>query len=83
MKVRIKLYAMLARYLPEGAVKNEADIEVDDFTDVESILLKLNMPLGECHLVLVNGVYLSPSERSEHLVNEGDHVAVWPPVAGG
>ena len=74
---------MLARYLPGDAVKNEADIEVDDLTDVESVLMQMNMPLGECHLVLVNGHYLSPSERAEHLVNEGDHVAVWPPVAGG
>ena len=83
MKVRIKLYAMLSRFLPGDAVKNEADYEVDERTDVESLLMKLNMPLAECHLVLVNGNYLSPSERPDHLVKEGDHIAVWPPVAGG
>ncbi len=83
MIVRIKLYAMLAKYLPANAVKNEADLSVDDEANVEAVLLKLNLPLVDCHLVLVNGVYLSPSERPEHLLQAGDHLAVWPPVAGG
>ena len=29
MIIRIKLYAALGKYLPEGAVKNEADMEED------------------------------------------------------
>ncbi len=83
MKIRIKLYAMLAQYLPAGAHKNEADMDVEDGSHVEHVLKSLNMPLAECHLVLVNGVYVAPSERASHPVVEGDHVAVWPPVAGG
>ena len=27
MKIRIKLYAALGKYLPDGAVKNEADMK--------------------------------------------------------
>jgi len=36
-----------------------------------------------CHMVLVNGVYVAPEERSDKKLEEGDHLAIWPPVAGG
>lgn len=83
MNVRVKLYAMLSKYLPDSAVKNEADLSVGDGENVQAVLSGLNLPEEMCHLVLVNGTYLSPSERSGHKLSEGDHVAVWPPVAGG
>ena len=83
MKVRIKLYALLATYLPDGAEKNEADIDVADDASVQDVLNSRNLPDEHCHLVLVNGIYTPPSERPEKSVREGDHIAVWPPVAGG
>jgi len=83
MKVRIKLYAMLAKYLPGHAKKNEADLDVDDGTNVQAVLESLNLPEKQCHLVLVNGAYVAPSERAGYVLNDGDALAVWPPVAGG
>ena len=83
MKVRIKLYAMLAVYLPPHAKKNEADIEFRDGTSITEMLLTLGVPIDQCHLVLVNGVYVAPSERDNLSVVGGDALAVWPPVAGG
>jgi molybdopterin converting factor small subunit len=35
------------------------------------------------HLVLLNGVYLSLTEREKALFKDGDTLSVWPPVAGG
>lgn len=83
MNIRIKLYAMLSGYLPGDAEKNEADIPVSDDQDVQSVLDGLNLPEKMCHLVLVNGNYIAPGERSGHKLSDGDHLAVWPPVAGG
>lgn len=83
MKVRLKLYAMLSKYLPAGAEKNEADVVVADGASVQDVLTGQGVPQEHCHLVLVNGVYTPPSERPQHVLEEGDHVAVWPPVAGG
>lgn len=83
MKVRIKLYAMLSAYLPSGAEKNEAEITVAEGASVQDVLKSRSVPEEHCHLVLVNGVYTPPSERSGRVLSEGDHVAVWPPVAGG
>ncbi|MBT3558969.1 MAG: MoaD/ThiS family protein [Rhodospirillales bacterium] len=83
MLIRIKLYAMLSEYLPAGAKKNEADMTVPEDENVQAVLQQLHMPSEMCHLVLVNGSYIAPSERVGHKLVEGDHLAVWPPVAGG
>ena len=34
-------------------------------------------------IVLVNGHYIAPEARASCRLNEGDHLAVWPPIAGG
>ncbi len=83
MKIRIKLYASLGEYLPAGAVKNEADLEVADGTTPTQVILRLGVPEKMCHMVLINGVYIAPEERSEQALEAGDHLAIWPPVAGG
>ena len=83
MKIRIKLYAALGKYLPDGAVKNEADIEVAKGTTPEAAFKSLNVPLEQCHLVLINGVFVPPTERAIRTLADGDHLAAWPPVAGG
>ena len=83
MIVRIKLYASLDKYLPDGGSRNQADMELDQGARVSSVLGRLGLPPEACHLVLVNGVFLAPSDREAHVLDDGDHLAVWPPVAGG
>lgn len=83
MNIRIKLYASLAEYLPDGALKNEADLEVKDGTTPTQVIMRLGLPEKMCHMVLINGVYIAPAERSDVALQPGDHLAIWPPVAGG
>ena len=83
MLIRIKLFALLDKYLPAGGEKNQADMELADGATVGGVLKQLKMPPEACHLVLVNGVFVHPGERDKHKLDDGDHVAVWPPVAGG
>ncbi len=83
MIIRVKLYAMLAEFLPDNAKKNEADFDCAEGTSVTQVLSSLKVPLEHCHLVLINGVFVSPSDRDTLLLKEGDALAVWPPVAGG
>lgn len=83
MKVRVKFYASLGQFLPPGAVKNEAEIEVPDGTTPHSVMENFNLPLDLCKLVLINGVYVMPEERATRTLVTGDVLAVWPPVAGG
>ena len=83
MKVRLKLYAALGQYLPAGAENNEVDFEVADGASPTDVIAALNLPQEMCHLVLVNGLYVAPSERDTKALEDGDAIAMWPPVAGG
>jgi molybdopterin converting factor small subunit len=35
------------------------------------------------HLVLINGKYIEPEKRLTQTLQEGDVLAIWPPIAGG
>ena len=83
MKITMKLYASLGQHLPPNANRNEVVIDVADGISILEILDHHNVPRQSCHLVLLNGVFQAPFERSESRLTEGDHLAVWPPVAGG
>lgn len=83
MKITVKLFALLAKYLPNGAVKNGVEVEVVDGATVQDVIHQLKLPSEHCHLVLVNGVYIAPSERETRVMAAGEALAIWPPVAGG
>jgi sulfur carrier protein ThiS len=83
MKVTLKLYATLGQYLPSGASNNEVEVNLSGGETVLDVLKQHSVPLESCHLVLVNGSYVEPSVRGEHVLEDNDHLAAWPPVAGG
>jgi molybdopterin converting factor small subunit len=83
MKLTIKLFALLGQYLPAGANDNTAEIEVADGATASDVIRRLNLPREYCHLVLINGLYLTPGERDTRPLHPGDALAIWPPVAGG
>jgi molybdopterin converting factor small subunit len=83
MKIRVKLYATLADYLPAGTKGNEADLEVAEDATPATVIAQLGLPEKMCHLVLLNGVYVEPSARAATAFRDGDALAMWPPVAGG
>lgn len=83
MKVTVKLFALLGKYLPPGAADNQAAVEVADGATPAAVMESLNLPREYCHLVLVNGLYVEPGERDSLALKENDVLAVWPPVAGG
>ena len=83
MQVTLKLYASLGQFLPDGARRNEAAVEIVDGTTVEALLDRYNVPREACHLVLLNGIFQPRERRASATLSEGDAVAVWPPVAGG
>jgi Mut7-C ubiquitin len=83
MKVTLKLYAHLGQYLPPGAARNQVDLDIPEGTSIWALLDAHNVPRGSCHLVLVNGHYQAPAVRDTVLLQPGDALAVWPPIAGG
>lgn len=83
MKITLKLYASLGAYLPAGAARNEADLDVPEGTTVGDLLTRHQVPRKACHLILINGNFTPPASADAKVLAEGDAVAVWPPVAGG
>lgn len=82
--VTLKLYASLTQYLPEAFRKNHAmPMEVDADTTIESLVAPLGMPPALVRLVVLNGVFVPPSERATTRFADGDVLAIWPPIAGG
>ncbi|MGH8727180.1 MAG: MoaD/ThiS family protein [Burkholderiales bacterium] len=83
MRVKFKLFATLADYLPQPNMTNEVELNVAPGTTIDSMVEQYNLPRGLVHLVLVNGFYIEPAARSTTSLKEGDVLAIWPPIAGG
>ncbi len=50
---------------------------------IAQVIEPFALPPKLVHLVLVNGVYVAPEDRCTRVLNEGDVLAIWPPIAGG
>lgn len=83
MKIKFKLYATLGEYLPAGTVANTVEVDAERAASPYSLLDQFKVPRAKAHLVLVNGVYVPPAARESFVLEDGDTLAIWPPVAGG
>ena len=85
MKIIFKLHATLRDYLPAEAThhRTRIEIEVPEGTTVQQVIDRYDMPTNLVHLVLVDGVYLAKEARLVRVLQPGEALAIWPPVAGG
>jgi sulfur carrier protein len=80
MQINIRLLASFRRYLPEGH-NGQASFrhQVPPGARVGEVLAGLPIPPGEVYTFFVNGRHAS----RDHLLQEGDTLAVFPAVGGG
>ena len=84
MNITFKLFATLQDYLPAEAKKTNAlSLEIAETTTVAQIIERFNLPQKLVHLVLVDGAFVPPAERSSRQLRQGETLSIWPPVAGG
>jgi len=88
LEITLKLFATLIDYLPhevDGRTRqhNQIALDVAEGTTVQSLIDTFHLPSKMTHLVLVNGVYITPSARAARVLAPGDALAIWPPIAGG
>jgi sulfur-carrier protein len=84
MKITFKLFASLTIYLPPDTRQgNSIQLDVAREAPISQIIAPFGMPPKLVHLVLVNGRYIEPEKRLTHTLEEGDVLAIWPPIAGG
>jgi sulfur carrier protein ThiS len=80
MRIELKLYASLARFMPDKpGGSNAHTFEVDDGTTISDLLESLKVPTHRVKLIFLNGVHA----KGDYVLKEGDRVGVFPPVAGG
>ena len=84
MHITFKLFATLTDHLPpEVRRSNQMVLEVAPEASILDIIQPFGLPEKLVHLVLVNGTYIAPENRSTHVLVDGDVLAIWPPIAGG
>ncbi len=78
MKIELRLYASLSIYMPET---NSAPVIVDigQGTRIRELLEQLKVPADSVKIIFLNGVHA----QGDEILEEGDRIGVFPPIAGG
>jgi len=79
VRVEVRLFATLARYLPDDHAAGAARLEVADGSTVADVARVLGIPSELSRIVLVND-----RDAPDHqALAAGDVVTLFPPLAGG
>jgi len=76
---QVRLYATLRRYRPEVKLGESLPMELPEGSTVGQLIARLGIPARVVKSIFVNRRPQDP----EHVLQNGDEVAIFPPVAGG
>jgi molybdopterin converting factor small subunit len=79
LKVRLRLFAHLADYLPPDADGDGVILELPDGALVSDVLSSLRIPERVPFLSVVNGHEVEDSQP----LHDGDELTIFPPLSGG
>ena len=79
MKVRLRLFAHLAEYLPPDADGDGVTLELPEDARVSDVLARLRIPERVPFLSVVNGHEV----EDPHPLHDGDELTIFPPLSGG
>lgn len=79
MKVRVKLFATLRKYMPAGASDGALALELPDGAAVSDAIAALGIPADRARMIVSNNEQLAPSS----LLHDGQEIDLFPPMAGG
>lgn len=80
MKVTVKLFSVLRKYLPPNAKESSFELEIKSGSKVIDVLNKTNIPIDLPRIILINGKACYNLEES---INDNDIISFFPPMAGG
>lgn len=79
MIVRVKLHAILRKFLPPEARDQTAVLELPDGATVSDAIARLGIPANHASMLVSGDDYLRPETR----LRDGQEVSIFPPLAGG
>ena len=77
-KIQLNLYASLSRFMPEEARSGDG-LVLDVGTTVRAVLVRFGVPLETVKMIFINGRHA----EMDTVLEDGDRLGVFPPVAGG
>jgi molybdopterin converting factor small subunit len=79
LKVRLRLFANLAEYLPSDADGDGVTLDLPDGALVSDVLAPLRIPPRIPFLSVVNGHEVEDTQP----LQDGDELTIFPPLSGG
>ena len=79
MRIEVRVFATLRRYLPELGIGEAKVMEIAEGTTLDEIRGVLGLPAEEVKVIMVN----HRQAFAEDLAEDGDRITYIPAVAGG
>lgn len=79
MRVEVRVFATLRRYLPDLGIGEPKLLDIPAGTTLDEIRVILGLPAEEVQVIMVNHLQVDP----EVLAADGDRITYIPAVAGG
>ena len=79
IKIEVRLFATLRKYLPELGIGEPKIIELSEGTSFEELRQQLKLPLEEVKVIMRNGI----QTELEEIIENDDRIAYIPAVGGG
>jgi molybdopterin converting factor small subunit len=79
MRVQVKLFATLRKYMPPGSAGDTLTVEVPDDATVADLVAALGIPSDHARMAVAGGEQLDLAAR----LPSGLEINLFPPLAGG
>jgi molybdopterin converting factor small subunit len=79
MRVQVKLFATLRKYLPAGSAGDTLTVEIAEDATVGDLVARLGIPADHARMAVAAGEQLDLAAR----VPAGVEINLFPPLAGG
>jgi sulfur-carrier protein len=79
MRVKVKVFAMLAKYVPGIKAGEPFDFDLQNGDTLSDLIKQLNLPQEEAKIAFVNGLAKPP----DYQLQNNDEVGIFSPIGGG
>ena len=79
MKAEIRLFANFRDFLPPGSTSFSFTTSFEGKKTVSQVIEELKLPDDIPRIIIVNGLH----SEEDHVLQDGDVVSLFPPLAGG